>query len=166
MKAERARREWLRDRIKAKVIYTEFYTMAQKMNQYAWQLALAILLPIPHQCPSVIKWLTTNGDQSDPGCTVERVLSMSCWWGINVIWHNGRMRKEPGLPSTQWQAHTGVWPRGRDPKWGEPKARSRVRWQGQVRVRRESLRESQAWPLPTQVGTFVPKPFCTVKTCL
>lgn len=104
-----------------------------------------------NDCPQRV-----NGKQSQPGSAV--VPSMSSWWGINIIWHNGRLREGLRLPSTQWQAHYGVWPRGHDPKWGEPMARSRVRWQGQVRVTRESLWESESRLSCTRVGHLFTSP--------
>lgn len=105
-----------------------------------------------------------RGGCSDPGSAAEVVSSMSSWWGINVIWHNGRIRKKLCLHSTLWQAHDGVWPRGRGPEWEEPKARSRVRGQGQVRITRESLWESEAWPSYIRGGLLSPKPFCALQT--
>lgn len=118
-----------------------------------------------------VKWFTdkSNGKEggcSDPGSAAEVVSSMSSWWGINVIWHNGRIRKKLCLRSTLWQAHDGVWPRGRGPEREEPKARSRVRGQGQVRITRESLWESEAWPSYIRGGLLSPKPFCALQTGL
>lgn len=115
------------------------------------------------------KWFTdkSNGKEggcSDPGSAAEVVSSISSWWGINVIWHNGRIRKKLCLHSTLWQAHDGVWPRGRGPEWEEPKARSRVRGQGRVRITRESLWESEAWPSYIRGGLLSLKPFCALQT--
>lgn len=108
-------------------------------------------------------WLhEANGEQSDPGSAVQVLLSTSSWWGINVIWHNGRMRKGLGLPSTQWQTHYGVWPKGRDPEWGNlrpgPGSGDRVG---------PRLQESPYGRVElscTRVGTLVSKAFCTAKT--
>ena len=65
--------------------------------------------------------------------------------------------KRTGLPSTQWQAHYGVWPRGHGPEWEEPQAG--VRWQGRARVTSESPWERPPWPSCTQVGHLLTRPF-------
>lgn len=88
-----------------------------------------MFLLIPHQVFAALQMIYRQeqwkgGGCSDPGSTAEVVSSMSSWWGINVIWHNGRIRKKLCLHLTLWQAHDGVWPRGRGPEWEEPKARS------------------------------------------
>lgn len=125
-----------------------------------------MFLLIPHQVFAALQMIYRQeqwkgGGCSDPGSTAEVVSSMSSWWGINVIWHNGRIRKKLCLYLTLWQAHDGVWPRGRGPEWEEPKARSRVRGQGQARITRESQWESESY---TRGGLLSPKPFCALQT--
>lgn len=158
MRAERVRKR----KKEKKEIYTPFHTMAQKMNQWTWQLVLVTLLPPPHRVfPSprptehreqmgsnptqglLLKWF--------PPCPADEELTSS---GTMAEWEKGRGCHRPS------DRHTMVFDRGVVTlRCGEPKVRSRVRWQGRARVIRESLWEVQAWPSCTRVGNLFLSPF-------